>query len=115
MAEYEVRVAEHPVCDFCSDLEPRYLEDCETYEAYLWSPGMDPSKSEYIGHSEGAWAACEVCHQLVQARKWHQLERRAVEAMQRKHPDIPKNRIQKGVAIIHDTFRRHKRIEDINP
>lgn len=115
MAEYEVRVAQGAQCDFCSDEEPHYLEDCETFESFLWGEGMDPNKPEYIGRSVGAWASCSACHQMVQARKWRALARRAVEAMQRKHPDIPKNRVQKGVELIHGTFRAHKPVSEINP
>lgn len=111
----EVRVEEYPVCDFCSDIEPRYLEDCETFESYLWGEGMDPNKPEYIGKSLGAWAACEVCHRLIDARKWATLKRRAVDAMCRKHPEMPRNRVEKGVDIIHGTFRAHKPVSDINP
>jgi len=115
MPEYEVRVAQGAVCDFCSDEEPRYLEDCETFESYLWGEGIDPNKPEYIGRSVGAWASCGPCHQLIAARKWRHLQNRAVEAMLRKHPDIPKNRVQKGVDIIHGTFRAHKSVDTLNP
>jgi len=112
MAEYEVRVAPHPVCDFCSSAEPRYLEDCETFEVVGLN---DAGGMAYIGKSDNDWAACEVCHQLVQGKKWRQLERRAVDAIQRKYPTMPRNRVQHGVQLIHGAFRTHKRVEDLNP
>ena len=107
-----MRVGPGVVCDFCSDEHPRYLEDCETFEMIAASPGLPTVR---IGGSEGAWSACEACHQMIKARKWRHLQNRAVEAMMRKYPTMPKNRVQKGVEIIHGAFRGHKSVESLNP
>ena len=108
----EVRVSDAPVCDFCSDAEPRYIEDCETFETWMIGPGLPPA---FVGESQGGWSSCEPCHQLIAARKWHTLTRRATDAMVRKYPDMPRSRVQKGVEIIHGTFRAHKPVSAINP
>ena len=95
-------------CDFCSNEEARYLEDCETFTAVLIGYGV-------IGESTGAWMACPTCHAMIQARKWRHLQQRAVEAMVRKYPAAPKDRVQKGVEIIHGAFRAHRPVESLNP
>jgi len=108
MAELEVRVSPYPVCDFCSEVEPRYLEDCETFMALP----LDPS---WPARSRGAWASCVPCHTLILARKWKPLQQRAVDAMLRKYPKMPKSRVQHGVELIHAQFRNHRPVEDLNP
>jgi hypothetical protein len=109
----EVRVSDSPVCDFCSSPEPRYLEDCETFEA--WAMGHPSLPPALIGRSEGAWSACMPCHEMIQARKWAALQRRAVDALCRKWPEMPRSRVQKGVELIHGQFRAHKPVEGLNP
>jgi hypothetical protein len=104
----EARVAQGAVCDFCSDEEPHYLENCETFVATL----LD---GRTVGRSRGDWASCPTCHGMIATRKWHALKRRAVEAMVAKYPDKPKNRIEHGVDIIHAQFRAHKPVESLNP
>jgi hypothetical protein len=96
------------LCDFCSEAQPRYMEDCETFTAVLIGAGL-------IGQSTGAWAACPTCHAMVQGRKWRHLQQRAVAAMLRKYPTMPKNRVQHGVELIHGMFRAHKPVESLNP
>jgi len=104
----EVRVSPFPCCDFCSDVEPRFLENCESFQATLLDGTV-------VGRSRGDWASCAMCHALVQARDWRALKRRAVDAMQRKYPNIPKKRLDYGVDLIHRQFRTHKPVEDLNP
>lgn len=108
----ELRVGPGNVCDFCSDEEPHYIEDCETFEAWALGPGLEALP---IGISEGGWSSCVPCHEMIKARKWHTLQRRAVDAMVRKYPDMPKNRVQHGVEIIHGAFRAHKPVSSLNP
>jgi hypothetical protein len=102
----EVRVAPDAVCDFCSSDEPRFLEDCETFEA-------QPFVANYKAYATGAWAACVTCHDLILARQWHPLQKRAVEAFLRKYPNVPKSRVQRGVELIHGQFRAHKPVGDL--
>lgn len=104
----EVRVSEAPVCDFCSSEEPRYLEDCEDFEA-------KPFDVTFKAMSRGAWAACATCHTMIQHRHWKLLKERAVAALLSKYPSLPKSRVQHGVELIHGQFRNHKPVEDLNP
>ena len=97
----EVRVSESPVCDFCSDPDPRYLEDARTFTA-------TEIEGELYTRSTGAWAACAVCHRFVQSRDWKALEKRAVNQLQRKHPSIPRETIAAGVHTEHVRFRAHQ-------
>jgi len=101
----DLSVSEFPVCDFCSDTEPRYLESAEDFDVYR---AIDAQGVPEVGTSTGSWAACETCHQLVRARKWHTLERRATDAIMRKHPDFPRSKVAEGVQTMHGLFREHR-------
>ncbi len=46
-------------CDFCSAPEPMWAYPAKDFIAYLVLP--------LVGESVGAWAACEECHQLIEA------------------------------------------------
>ncbi len=46
-------------CDFCSAQEPAWVYPTRNFVAYFSPP--------LVGESVGAWAACEVCHRLIEA------------------------------------------------
>ena len=98
----EVRVALGDVCDFCSSLDPLFVEYASDFDMALEAPWGN-------AHSEGGWSSCQACHDLVRARKWHALERRATDIMAAKHPDMPRSRIAAGVQQMHAQFRHHRR------
>lgn len=97
----EVRVAEGSVCDFCSSEDPLFVENAADFDTPLEDPNI-------TGHSEGGWASCQACHDLVQGHRWHALERRAIDLLAGKHPDFPRSRVAAGVRHMHMQFRLHK-------
>ena len=101
----DLSVSEFPVCDFCSSPDPLWLESCEDFDVYT---AILVDNTAEIGTSTGAWASCQVCHALVRERKWHTLERRAIDAICAKHPDFPRSRVAEGVQTMHGRFRQHR-------
>lgn len=99
----EVRVAEGDVCDFCSSEDPLFVEHAEDFDTGL--------EREFT-LSEGGWASCQACHDLVQGHHWHALERRAIDQLVAKHPDLPRSRVAAGVKHMHMQFRNHRRPND---
>ena len=96
-----VRVALGDVCDFCSSEDPLYVEAASDFDTPLEDPDI-------TGHSEGGWASCQPCHDLVQAHKWNALERRATDLLAAKHPDVARSRVAAGVKHMHGQFRQHR-------
>jgi len=106
MADIEMRLADYPVCDFCSSAEPRYDEPCrdmETDRGNIASLG-----GRYVAVSRGAWSSCEACHQLIASEKWHTLKRRALEASAARHPELPKSLLADGIEHMQLLFRRNR-------
>lgn len=89
------------MCDFCSNPDPRYVEDAREYTA-------TEVEGQLYSHSEGGWASCQACHDLVGRRDWQRLEARAVRNLQRKYPWVPLDEIRKGIHTQHSRFRAHQ-------
>jgi hypothetical protein len=83
------------ICDFCSAPDPPYLERSPTFEVIG-------------GVSEGDWASCEECHQLIAVRDWPALEKRGVKAMERKFPYAPPVVLEMSVKHLQTRFRANR-------
>jgi hypothetical protein len=64
--------------------------------------------TELHSASEGAWASCTTCHELIARSDWNSLEERAVKAMRPKYPSSPKSDIVIAVRHIQRQFRQHR-------
>ncbi len=64
---------EGPICDFCSAQGPTWRYLVASFVAY--------ELQDVVGESLGDWAACEVCHGLIEADQRKALVRRALERM----------------------------------
>ena len=67
-----------------------------------------PVASGVIGHSEGNWASCTPCHELIARRDWQGLHDRAVRSLKRKHPELDVAAIKQAVKGMHAQFRAHQ-------
>lgn len=101
----DLSIADYPVCDFCSSPEPRYVESAQDFDVYF---AIDEQGKPEVGVSRGGWASCAACHELVRARKWYALERRAIDAIAAKHPEFSRSRVQEGVRTMHAKFQQHR-------
>ena len=95
------------VCDFCS--APGEEEDAWTYPCASFKYGIEiPGYPK--GASKGEWAACQACHELIDADDYDSLLRRAVDAEIAKSPELKKFRpmFLAMVGEIHNGFRAHR-------
>jgi len=73
------------VCDFCSNVMEEgdvWTHPCKDFEYGIQVMGMP------AGGSKGPWAACGVCHALVEAEDQKALSKRALEHDMRREPEM---------------------------
>lgn len=100
-----IRIERDPhVCDFCADPFPVTAYQCENF---VWE------KDSILPHqSDGAWAACRVCSDLIDGGKWISLHDRAFDKFVKTHgiPFIAQPSIRLTIIELHDLFRAHMRL-----
>lgn len=73
------------VCDFCYHPEPRWehrADDAPT-DAHLIGETLVVGRS-----AGGGWAACNVCHALIERRDADRLAVRSAKRFKRRHPEV---------------------------
>jgi hypothetical protein len=105
----DVPIRKHEICDFCPGLNP--IRVFRAWDCIVpWKSGNG------INHlSEGGWAACATCAELVDGEKWAELTARSVREFCAKHFVFDVRAIAEvrgEVTRSHALFRRH-RIEDV--
>lgn len=68
------------ICDFCSEPIVAWLYPAESFVAYV--------VAGIVGQSVGDWAACRICHGLIQAGDRCGLLERSLRTLLDKHPDM---------------------------
>ena len=68
------------LCDFCSEPSVIFRYPAQSFVAYV-AAGI-------AGESVGDWAACAICHQLIQAGDWAALSERSLRTLIEKHPEM---------------------------
>jgi hypothetical protein len=94
-------VAEYPKCDFCSAPFPAWVH---------------PSADFSIPHlgwvsADGAWAACDVCHEMIMAEAQVRLRDRAVRTFAQRHGPLPKaaiNEMRSKITTMHAGFWQNR-------
>ena len=71
------------LCDFCSAPDPVLSFDAKNFVLTAFS-GMGVTQQ-----SDGNWAACATCGELVAAKKWELLSVRVALTFIAAHPEIP--------------------------
>lgn len=66
-------------CDFCSSFQPVW-----SYPAQDFIAVAEPIPQESLG----GWAACDVCHSLIEQQKWQELADRSLRFLIKEHPEI---------------------------
>jgi len=97
--DVEVRT-DDPICDFCS-----------THEVAWSYPAMDFGVVDpKLGWgSRGGWAACEPCHEMIEANDHSGLAKRSVQTFFEFHPEIPdlphvRQHVRQHVMLMHASF-----------
>jgi hypothetical protein len=95
--DVEVRSGE-PICDFCSAREVGWCYDARDFgvvePAVQWG-------------SRGGWAACNPCHDFIEANDRKGLCERSVKLFYENHPemaDAPEDFIRHQVMLMHGVF-----------
>lgn len=74
-----------PVCDFCSSPDVRWRYRCPDFSQRIVTIDVVRSASDVIDWGSGGdWAACPVCHELIERDDRKRLARRSARRFQRK-------------------------------
>ena len=95
--DVEVRSGE-PICDFCSAPEVAWSYDARDFGVVEPDVGWG---------SRGGWAACEPCHNFIEANDKKGLRERSVENFYVAHPEmahIPKKFVRNQCMMMHEIF-----------
>lgn len=68
------------ICDFCSAPDVAWRYPAHTFVAYV--------VAGVVGESVGDWAACRVCHALIEAGDRRGLLERSLQTLLEKNPDM---------------------------
>lgn len=95
-----------PICDFCSSPAVVKSYACESFQAFQLS---HPQKGDLIGTSEGHWAACQVCADLIDHNCWEALLTRSYETISVKPNGPAEKEILMGfIRGLHNEFRARR-------
>jgi hypothetical protein len=93
--------AMEPICDFCSS--PDIVKDyaCESFEAF----DLQKKGRRMIGTSEGRWASCQICADLIDNNLWEELAQRSYETSGCSPDDPYKEILLSFLRNMHRQFR----------
>ena len=86
------------ICDFCSEPSVTWRYPAQSFVAYVIA--------NIVGESVGDWAACSICHELIEAGdRWGLLER-SLHTLLEKNPDMrpAETEIRGQLAQFHGLF-----------
>ena len=84
-------------CDFCSSPEIRWRYPCKSFV----TPTLDAM-------SNGDWAACDDCRDLVESGKYHELAAKTVKTWPHKLSDFQKRDVTEYVLSLQALFRAYR-------
>src|ERR1700693_1826203 len=89
-------------CDFCSTPGPAWRYRARRFVAY-YAPNV-------AGESVGDWAACDLCHVLIEADDRSELAQRSLDELILKHPEAIAAAavLYKDLAELHQRFFAHR-------
>jgi hypothetical protein len=94
------------VCDFCADEKV-----VKSYPVKDFVVSITP---EAVITSAGAWAACQICADLIDAGNWRLLLRRSVLTFVEKQPRLAEliglPELRKEIEQVHINFRANRRV-----
>jgi hypothetical protein len=86
------------LCDFCSEPEVVWRYPARTFLAY--------ALAGVVGQSVGDWAACPICHALIEAGDRKGLSERSLQTLLDKHPEMRSaaSKLRQQIAGFHEMF-----------
>src|SRR6266571_638696 len=97
------------ICDFCSATDP-----CWDYPTQSFATGdvLEVGDARYPTMSTGGWAACQTCHDYIEALNYSSLLQRSVHTFLQKYGPLPDNHamvlLRNELHQLHQQFRRHR-------
>jgi hypothetical protein len=68
------------ICDFCSSPNVTWVYPARTFAAYIFE-GI-------VGESVGDWAACPICHSLIESGRQTELAERSLVTLLERQPEM---------------------------
>jgi len=90
------------ICDFCSDPDVTWQYPARSFVAYV--------VGDVIGQSVGDWAACRICHELIDAGDRRGLLERSLRTLLEKNPEMfpAEVELREQLARFHRMFFAHQ-------
>jgi len=90
------------ICDFCSEPHVAWRYPARTFVAY--------AVAGFVGQSIGDWAACSICHALIEAGDRSALLERSLSTLLDKNPDMRPDEaeLREQIALFHQMFFAHQ-------
>ena len=90
------------ICDFCSEPNPAWSYPADNFIGH--------AVGGIVAESIGAWAACEVCHELIAADNRAGLTKRSVSTLLAKQPalDVARIEVTGELRELHAKFFLHR-------
>jgi len=90
------------ICDFCSAPHVAWRYPAKTFVAYV--------VEGFVGQSVGDWAACNICHALIEAGDNSALSERSLSTLLEKHPEMlpDEHELREQLAVFHRMFFAHR-------
>ncbi len=86
------------ICDFCSEPHVAWRYPADSFVAY--------AVAGIVGRSVGDWAACSICHALIEAGDRSALVERSLSRLLEKHPEMRPDEaeLRNDLALLHRMF-----------
>jgi len=68
------------ICDFCSSPNVTWVYPARTFAAYVFEG--------FVGESVGDWAACPICHGLIESGRHAELTERSLITLLERQPEM---------------------------
>ena len=90
------------ICDFCSEPNVAWQYPAQSFVAY--------AVAGVVGQSVGDWAACWICHGLIEASDYSELLERSLRTLLEKNPDMrpAEAELRDQISDFHRMFLSHQ-------
>lgn len=90
------------ICDFCSSPNVTWVYPARTFAAYVFE-GI-------VGESVGDWAACPICHGLIESDRHLELTERSLATLLERQPEMrsAEHELRSQIRSFHTMFFRNR-------
>ena len=90
------------ICDFCSSPNVTWVYPARTFAAYVFE-GI-------VGESVGDWAACPICHGLIESGRHAELTERSLVTLLERQPEMKgaEAELRNQIRGFHTMFLRNR-------